>query len=348
MTYTSTSNNLGDTLPHECTWTVFLCTSEAFLGLLFAGMCAAILYGKVNRTQSHANIMFSNAVCIQYEEEEDEIEDDDEGSDPPLFSIDDDVAAAVAKDEENQVKEDSKFVDQYNGCPILKFQVVNELANQEGGELVDCFMKAVGVKFKGRDGNVTEHQYVRVNLVDYEHPFLSRIWHGVHILDASSPLLTDAARERIRENSGSWPSKWFDPEIIRSKLDFHDLNVMVTGLSNISAVTVHAYKRYKIGDVLIGFNFAPIVFRDIDTGNLEVDLSMSNDVREQAGMRGENLSFRQTVRRTKQLSTTIQIMKSFSEYEYGGSPSSCGNGLGNDRANFSGDDENHHVVATGK
>lgn len=138
------------------------------MGSLFAGMCAAILYGKVNRTQSHANIMFSNAVCIQYEEEEDEIEDDEEGSDPPLFSIDDDVAAAVAKDEENQVKEDSKFVDQYNGCPILKFQVVNELANQEGGELVDCFMKAVGVKFKGRDGNVTEHQYVRVNLVDYE------------------------------------------------------------------------------------------------------------------------------------------------------------------------------------
>jgi hypothetical protein len=48
------------------------------LGSLFAGMCAAILYGKVNRTQSHSSIMFSNAVCIQYEEEEDEIEDDEE------------------------------------------------------------------------------------------------------------------------------------------------------------------------------------------------------------------------------------------------------------------------------
>lgn len=60
-------------------------------------------------------------------------------------------------------------------------------------------------------------------------------------------------------------------------MDFHDLNVMVTGLSNISAVTVHAYKRYKVGDVLIGLHFAPIVFRDLDTGNLEVDLSVSND-----------------------------------------------------------------------
>ena len=351
MTYTSTSSNLGDTLPRECTWTVLLCTSEAFLGLLFAGMCAAILYGKVNRTQSHANILFSNAVCIQYEEEDDEIEDDVEGNDkilssPFFFDDDDDVADIKSKDEESQVKEETKFVDQYNGCPILKFQVVNELANQDGGELVDCFMKAVGVKFKGRDGNVTEHQYVRVNLVDYEHPFLSRIWHGVHILDASSPLLTDAARERIRENHGSWPSKWFDPEIIRSKLEFHDLNVMVTGLSNISAVTVHAYKRYKIGDVLIGFNFAPMVFRDTNTGNLEVDLSLSNDVREQAGIRGENLSFRQTGtgKRARQLSSTIQIMKSFSEFS-GVSPT---NSNGDDRVNFSGGDENHHAGANGK
>lgn len=349
MTYPSTSTNLGDTHPRECTWTVLLCTSEAFLGLLFAGMCAAILYGKVNRTQSHANILFSNAVCIQYEEEEEEIDDDEEENDKllrtPLFFDDDDADATVAKDEENQLKEETKFVDQYNGCPILKFQVVNELANQEGGELVDCFMKAVGVKFKSRNGNATEHQYVRVNLVDYEHPFLSRIWHGVHILDASSPLLTDAARERIRENHGSWPSKWFDPEIIRSKLEFHDLNVMVTGLSNISAVTVHAYKRYKIGDVLIGFNFAPMVFRDIDKGNLEVDLSLSNDVREQAGMRGENLSFRQfrTGARARQLSSTIQIMKSFSEY--GGSPTSS---YGADGEFVSGDDDKNHTGTAGK
>ena len=302
------------------------------MGLLFAGMCAAILYGKVNRTQSHANIVFSNAVCIQYEEEEDEIEDDEDITDTKphssfFFNDDEDDGVVDSKDEENQIKEETKFVDQYNGCPILKFQVVNELANQEGGELVDCFMKAVGVKFIGRAGNVTEHQYVRVNLVDYEHPFLSRIWHGVHSLDASSPLLTDAARERIRENNGSWPSKWFDPEIIRNKLEFHDLNVMVTGLSNISAVTVHAYKRYKIGDVLIGFNFAPMVFRDVDTGNLEVDLSLSNDVREQAGMRGENLSFRQTGKRQRQLSSTIQIRKSFCEY---GSPT---NSFNDDRAN---------------
>jgi hypothetical protein len=77
-------------------------------------------------------------------------------------------------------------------------------------------------------------------------------------------------------------------------LEFHDLIVTVAGLSNVSAVTVHAYKRYKIGDVLIGFNFAPIVFRDTETGLLEVDLARANDVREQSGLGGENLSIRRS------------------------------------------------------
>ena len=108
-------------------------------------------------------------------------------------------------------------------------------------------MKVIGIKYKGRNGKITHSQYVRVNLVDFEHPFFSRVWHGVHILDSTSPLLTDKAKRKIKENGGSWPSDWFDPEVIPSKLEFNDLVVTVAGISNVSAVTVHAYKRYKIG-----------------------------------------------------------------------------------------------------
>lgn len=319
MTYTSTASDFGDTEPAKCSWVVFLCTVEAFLGLLFAGMCAAILFSKVNRIQSHANLIFCNAVCLQYEEMDDEpdVPADSERSGPSTP-----VRLPVLDDEETQLDtapQSSAFVDQFNGCPILKFQVVNELCNREGSELVDCIMKVVGIKFKGPNGTVTHSQYVRVNLVDFEHPFLSRVWHGVHILDSTSPLLTDRARQRIQENNGSWPSTWFDPEIIRSKLEFHDLIVTVAGISNVSAVTVHAYKRYKIGDVLIGYNFAPIVFRDPDSGALEVDITMCHDVREQYGIRGEDLSARRTGSRefgsgpgglSRNLASTIRIKAS--------------------------------------
>lgn len=355
-TYTSTASDLGETDPDQCTWVVFLCTLEAFTGLLFAGMCAAILFGKVNRVQSHANMMFCNAVCLQYEE----MEDDYPGPDnrlsersgggtpgapqtpgmpptptriPPLTENEDEEnRLPISAMKSAQSYEEHKFVDQFNGCPILKFQVVNELCNREGGELVDCIMKVVGIKFKGPHGRVTHSQYVRVNLVDFEHPFLSRVWHGVHILNETSPLLTDAARQRIRDNRGSWPSHWFDPDIIRSKLEFHDLIVTVAGISNVSAVTVHAYKRYMIGDVLIGYNFAPIVFRDTETGILEVDLSMVNDVREQYGIRGEDLSIRRSGSKESgvgdmisKLSSTIRIKKSKS-----------GDGLGSVTSNQSG------------
>ena len=100
MTYTSVGTNLSDTPPRKCTWVVTLCTTEAFFGLLFAGMCAAILFGKVNRVQSHANLLFSNAVCLQYEEIK--FDDDDDESErtepkPPEFD-----SPPQLIDEENQ------------------------------------------------------------------------------------------------------------------------------------------------------------------------------------------------------------------------------------------------------
>lgn len=183
------------------------------------------------------------------------------------------------------------------------------MCNREGSELVDAIMKVIGIKFKtSQDGTITHSQYVRVNLVEFEHPFFSRVWHGVHILDANSPLLTDRARKEIKENNGSWHTEWFEPHIIRQKLEFNDLIVTVAGISNVSALTVHGYKRYKVGDVLVGYNFAPLVFRDNTTGLFEVDLSLCHDVREQKGGSCEDLNT--SVHRLNRGQSTIRITKS--------------------------------------
>ena len=64
----------------HCSGVVLLCTFEAFLGLIYAGMCAAILFGKVNRVQSHAHLSFANAVCLQYEEVDNNLFVDDDAS----------------------------------------------------------------------------------------------------------------------------------------------------------------------------------------------------------------------------------------------------------------------------
>jgi len=151
-------------------------------------------------------------------------------------------------------------------------------------------MKVVGVKHKKFGGKISHTQLVRVNLVDYENPFFAQVWHGTHILDGSSPLLTQAARLKIRANGGSWPNKWFEKvDKIRRKLDFQHLIVTVAGVSNLSSCTVYAYKWYKFEDVIYGFDFAPLLYENEKTGKLEVDVGLVNDVREQVKGSGEEL-----------------------------------------------------------
>lgn len=166
MTYTTTGVQFDGISPHTCSLVVFLCTSEAFLGLLFAGMCGAILFGKVNRVQSHAKLIFSNALCLQYDEvDPDEMlieDEEDDHDDCSEENEDDDEEQEIDHDEENPMVEaaatptkavrlfalflgsafflwiltsgspfsvyQAEFVEQYNGCPVLKFQVVNEVS----------------------------------------------------------------------------------------------------------------------------------------------------------------------------------------------------------------------------
>lgn len=82
---------------------------------------------------------------------------------------------------------------------------------------------------------------------------------------------------------------------------------------------MHAYKRYKIGDVLIGFNFAPLVFRDNVTGLFDVDLSLCHDVREQKGGGSEDFHDLSTHSRDQ---STIRITKSKDSFLLGSSQDS--------------------------
>ena len=107
----------------HCSGVVLLCTFEAFLGLIYAGMCAAILFGKVNRVQSHAHLSFANAVCLQYEEVDNNLFVDDDASDSDCDGSD-----TLEEEKKENVKSNSSFVEQMSDCPVLKFQVVNDVS----------------------------------------------------------------------------------------------------------------------------------------------------------------------------------------------------------------------------
>ena len=119
------------------------------------------------------------------------------------------------------------------------FQAVNLLCNERGGEILDAHLKVLSANNRA-DVLGMQAAYRNVKLMESEHPFFSRVWQGRHVLDADSPLLSPYAKQRIRERGGSWPVEWTNARDVRNALQLTDLIVTLVGISNVSAVSVHA------------------------------------------------------------------------------------------------------------
>lgn len=287
MTYTATG--VQEPNHGNCTWVVFLCTTESLIGLLYAGMCAAILFGRVSRVQSHAQVLFSNPICIEYGE-----------------ALHDEHALSST---DGKINGENDML--LNECPTLKFQLVNELANQRNGEIMDATLKVAATNSIGRNDTAT--RFFKVELKEFEHPFFKRVWQGRHTLNQNSLLLTPAARKRIVENKGYWPREWTKPDKLRSCLNFKELIVTLTGISNISASTVHAYKTYRFADLLVGYEFAPLLYKKIGSSLLKVDMRLLNDVVVQRDLDCENGE--STLRSTDdEINQSESIHMSFSKF----------------------------------
>ena len=122
LVYPQTSTEFGN--QNRCGGLKFVCSVEAFLGVLFSGLCGAVLVAKVNRIQSHAQVMFSDPIVVRYG--------------LGRFS-------AHEMDEASTVGGDDLSTDDGTGetsrrwpCPVLEFRIVNKLAHRYGGEIMDC------------------------------------------------------------------------------------------------------------------------------------------------------------------------------------------------------------------
>jgi hypothetical protein len=272
--YTATGTNHDQ--QGQCSFIVFLCTVESFLGLLYAGMCAAILFSKVGRVQSHAQVEFSAAVCIVYGKRGNNIVS---APNTPSASKD-----SPLKEPEQAIQNRPQDSEQSIGsltCPVLKFQLVNQLANTPGGEILDAVLMAVARKESSHIQDEAVARFTNIKLEEMRHPYFNRVWHGRHLLNHESPLLSADTREVLRLNGGYWPEEWHSPQGYRDRIRFNDLLITLTGISNVSAASVHATKRYQLSDVLMGFDFAPIMYKTQGSSHVSVDMKLINDVIEQ-------------------------------------------------------------------
>merc|ERR1712008_121304 len=115
------------------------------------------------------------------------------------------------------------------------------------------------------------------------HPFFTRVWHCTHVLNKNSRLLTSEIRIAIEKNDGFWPHDMLTPDKMRKTLTFDKIIITLTGISDLSAANVQIAKKYEIRDVLIGYDFAPMVYKEKHAGNskkdrLKVDVSLVHDV----------------------------------------------------------------------
>lgn len=64
----------------------------------------------------------------------------------------------------------------------------------------------------------------------------------------------------------------------------------MTGLSNISASSVQIARRFHKHDVLIGYDYAPMLYKKQGSKEIKVDMTLINDVVEQIWAVPETLS----------------------------------------------------------
>jgi hypothetical protein len=123
LVYSGISSTESDV--RKCTGITIVVTLEAFVGMLFASMCGAILFAKVARIQSFAQVHFSDPIVVRY------------GS-----------GVAVENSDDKDLISDDGSVDTAADptripCPVLEFRINNRLNSTVGGEIIDASVNIV-------------------------------------------------------------------------------------------------------------------------------------------------------------------------------------------------------------
>lgn len=244
----------------RCTFITFLTSMEAFVGVLYAGFCGAIVFGKVLKVQSQAQVSFSDIILIQFG-----------GGNlcQSIMSID---AAANVK---------SRIP-----CPILEFRLLNRLYPRRNCEIIDATLNCV-LEVKSKYRNDIHPYYSKLDLRMSTHPLFSSKWHARHVMDENSPILRPYVRKLIKENGGYWPNELNSYNGVKdSIIDFKKLFVSLSGTSNLSASSVFAQKEYCKFHMFVGYEFVHPEYKTNKNKEL-LDIDMINDVMEQQGGGGE-------------------------------------------------------------
>ena len=104
----------------SCVWVYTICAVESFVGVLYAGICGALLFAKIYRVQSQAPVVFSKAITVKYGEILTGVDNLRENHPQSVKEN----ATRVDSDEEQFY--DAEARDVVYACPVITIMIVNK------------------------------------------------------------------------------------------------------------------------------------------------------------------------------------------------------------------------------
>ena len=106
--------------------------------------------------------------------------------------------------------------------------------------------------------------FANVEVDPGKHPYFRTSWRCSHTLNADSPLLTKATREKIRNAGGYWPSELNNADDVEKSIDFDQFLVSFRGLSKATGNEVFDHQVYKMKDIRFGHQFKSILIQNVN------------------------------------------------------------------------------------
>ena len=276
---TFTTVGYGNLEPEETVscWPIRLvCSVEAILGMAFVSICSGLFYAKLLRLLGRATVTFSSTLCVQYGKG---VEGLDSGSG--------EVGGGAA----------------FHPFPVIEFRIVNNRANHAPGKNEIWDAEVTAIVELSLDNDPQEHStgldefqvqrssrwltprssvrslqnanedsksqkvFYKLELKPSSHPYFSRVWFVRHTLNATSPLLRRDIRNMIRDSPSGWDPTLNNYQDIRECLvEFHSLQIIMSGASALSRSEVYAEKTYAYEDVCVGWRYIAVCYEEDPSG----------------------------------------------------------------------------------
>ena len=271
--------NLWNLSP-SCTTLSIVLLFEAFNGVVYGSICAALLFAKALSIERFAPLSFSSQCVVRpapagaedNEEEDDEfsIADDSDGATVLLLPL----SSPPSNPRRLPILPSSS--NNHSSFPVFEFRVAHRRYFDDGSSLVGATMTAsvaLSVPQLRRAGwripaapaaqvappCVSHVRYVPLVLELATHPLFSHSWYGRHELSQSSPLLTSAAKALIKQNGGLWPADLhLRGDLIRP---FERILVAVTGRER-RGNDVWSFHSYFMSDIRMNAAFLSMYVQD--------------------------------------------------------------------------------------